>query len=175
MVAWFLVSNIINVHLINSTFISVYKLNVDIWMQYILYLSELRMLEYYEECYFICLFWKPFTFIFFCPEGETETVNKLEIKRGGQRKQSKDHFSVHCEVGHGIEKKSRMASCAFRLGQTGILIRAAEYHCFIRRGSEHTHSHDFGRMHKLYTQTRGQGRCACWYMCNDPGHLLYVE
>lgn len=39
------------------------------------------------------------------------------------------------------------------LGQTGILIRAAEYHCFIPGGSQtHTHSHIFSHMHSKYTE-----------------------
>lgn len=114
----------------------------------------------------LILLGQPFTF--FCPEGVNATVNKLEIKRDGQRKQPKifSPSTVRWARGDMQEKRSQgwpPAPFRTRLGQTGILIRAAEYHCFIRRGSEHTHSHVFGHMRRLYTQTRGYepvyGRC----------------
>lgn len=53
------------------------------------------------------------------------------------------------------------------LGQTGILIRAGEYHCFIPQGkpNTHTHSHIFGLMHKKYTEggrgTNHMKVCVC--------------
>lgn len=42
------------------------------------------------------------------------------------------------------------------LGSTGILIRAAEYHCFIpQRSRTHTHSHIFSHMRAKYTEGGG--------------------
>lgn len=81
---------------------------------YILYLAGPHMLE--STAVLLILLRQPFTFILFCPEGVNATVNKLEIKRDGQRKQPKiiSPSTVRwAKGGHAREKKSRTASCSF--------------------------------------------------------------
>lgn len=85
----------------------------------------------------------------------------------------------HCEVSVGgemaireREREKGQAPVPFRtlLGQTGILIRALEYHCFILQGSRtHTFTHLWARAHKVY---RSRSSYVCTHMLDI--HVLHI-
>lgn len=64
-----------------------------------------------------------------------------------------------------------------QLGQTGILIRPGEYHCFIPLGKPNTHTstHLHPHAHKVYRGRERHKSCVGVYSCqctrNEPGYI----